>query len=465
MMRYFLEYWADQISRMEAINMAIRFSNRKTQRFYFQKDGKDKSYVIIYGEEVDTKPGTSFKGEGHTKVTYRGRTGAIKHYKLEGGVRGPDLRGKRTLEMYFLDVGQGDAAFVVTPNNTKILVDGGLKKTTTADFLIWKYRLDKPANQLTINHLFLSHADADHVKGLIPILEHPRIAVQHIWHNGIALYDSGFNEALGNVVDGTLHTLHSSLDDLAGKDLTETFKKWTDAVRTSGATYLALDRSTGTLDIGDAEIQLQITGPHKLSDSTLKWLGDKSHTINGHSLTFRLIHDHVRVLFSGDMNVEGSKHILAQPGAALGLDSHVFKSPHHGSHEFHQPFLNAVRPVITVVSSGDSPDHGHPRASFLGGIGKAGRTGQHLIFSTEIAATFTEDGEQEEPVADVPEDMDPALMFSTTPLNTQARKRFKKALSGIINVRSNGRELYAARRVTASYQWESYDPIDAMTLS
>ena len=107
------------------------------------------------------------------------------------------------------------------------------------------------------------------------------------------------------------------------------------------------DRGTGTLDIGDPDIRIEITGPRKNADGTLKWLDDKAHTINGHSLTFRLVHDHVRVLFSGDMNVEGSKHILEQAGAALGLDSHVFKSPHHGSHEFHQPYLNAVRPAIT----------------------------------------------------------------------------------------------------------------------
>ena len=202
------------------------------------------------------------------------------------------------------------------------------------------------------------------------------------------------------------------------------------------------------------------TGPQREPDGSFHWFGDKSHTINGHSLTFRLVHDHVRVFCSGDLNVEGSRHLLDQSGGALSVDAHVLKSPHHGSHEFHRPFLAAVRPIVTVVSSGDSPDHGHPRAAFLGAVGAAGRAAQHLVFSTEIAATFTEQGEEEAPVPELPEDVDPDLMFSTTALNSQARQRFKKALSGIINVRSNGRELYAARRVTASYQWEAYEPID-----
>ncbi len=440
--------------------MAIRFSNRKTQRFYFKDGSDEKSYVIIYGDEVNTKSGASFKGAGYSKVEYRGRTGALKDYRLESGEKAADITKKRALEMYFLDVGQGDAAFVVTPDNRKILVDGGIKLTTTAEFLIWKYRLDKLANSLTINHLFLSHADEDHVKGLIEVLKHPRIKVEHVWHNGIARYASGFNQELGDVNNGILGTTHSSLDDLDGQHLAGTFKKWVDAVRAEGATYEALDSDSGHIDIGDPEIQIEITGPKKNAGGTLKWLGDKSHTINGHSLTFRLSHDHVRVFFSGDLNVKGSIHILDQPGAAPKLDSHVFKSPHHGSHEFHQALLNAVRPLITVVSSGDSPDHGHPRASFLGGIGRAGRANQHLVFSTEIAATFIDANDDEAHAEEVAGEVDPDLRFATALQNSQARKRFKKALPGLINIRSNGRELYAARRVMASYQWESYSPIE-----
>ncbi len=439
--------------------MATKFSTRKTQRFYYRLNGGDEdSYVLIYGDEVDVTPGASFKGAGFARAAYRGRSGAIRKYRI-GGADRPDVGDDRTLEMYFLDVGQGDAAFIVTPNGTTILVDGGIRRTTTTDFLVWKYRLDDPANALTIDHLILSHADSDHVIGLIPLLMHPRISVNHVWHNGIGLFDSGFDTPLGDVANDRLTTLHSSLADLAGLDLTETFRDWTDAVAHQGAGYQALSRADAVLDVGDPAVRLEIVGPVRNADGTLDWLKDKSHTINGHSLTFRLVHDHVRVMFSGDMNVEGGRLLMAQPGAALALDSHVFKSPHHGSHEFHQPYLNAVRPLVTVVSSGDSPDHGHPRAAFLGGIGRAGRSDDHLIFSTEIAATFL-DADDEGPPPQVDPETDPELMFATSALNRDARRRFKQALPGIINVRSNGREIFAARRVQAGYQWESYAPID-----
>ena len=438
--------------------MATRFSARKTQRFWFDDNGEERSFVLIFGDEVNTLTGDSPKGNGYAKVTYRGRTGSLKKYRIDGEDQ-LDLMKTRPLETYFLDVGQGDAAFIVTPNGNKILIDGGITEST-AEFLIWKYRLDKPTNRLVINHLFLSHADQDHVKGLIPVLLHPRITVENVWHNGIGLYRSGHNTPLGTEAGDILTTTHDTLADLDGADLTWTFRKWTEAIHDEGANYRALDASMGHIDVGDPAIRMEIVAPVKHPSGGYEWLHDKSHTINGHSLMLRLVHDHVRMFFSGDANIEGSEHLLAQPGGAMALDAHVFKSPHHGSHEFHIPFLRAVRPLISVISSGDSPDHGHPRASFLGAVGAAGRADQHIVFSTEIAATFTDSGEDDTPPPPHDEDADPDLMYSTSTLNRQARERYKKKLSGIINVRSDGRHLYAARRVMASYGWESYDPID-----
>ena len=114
--------------------------------------------------------------------------------------------------------------------------------------------------------------------------------------------------------------------------------------------------------------------------------------------------------------------------------------------------------MVTVISSGDSPDHGHPRASFLGGIGLAGRGENPLIFSTEIAATFVDAGDRA-----AVDDAEPTTLgdldFSMSSSNVTARRRFKKVLSGIINVRTDGEHIYTARRVRASYQWELYGPI------
>lgn len=164
--------------------MARRFVNKKTHRFYFTNEtGESSSYVLIFGGEVSTSSVSAPSGGSYRSVRYRGRLGEWVP---------PPLSGTRSTEMYFLDVGQGDAAFIVTPNDTKILVDGGLRDIALG-FLIWKYRLDVGSNQVVIDHLFLSHADKDHVEGLIPVLRHPRITVRNIYHNGIGLFGSGFN--------------------------------------------------------------------------------------------------------------------------------------------------------------------------------------------------------------------------------------------------------------------------------
>lgn len=435
--------------------MATRFVNKKTHRFHFVKeDGEKASYVLIFGDEVDTLQGAAPSGGNHRRVKYRGRVGEWVP---------PPLTSKRSTEMYFLDVGQGDAAFVVTPNDTKILVDGGLRQLALG-FLIWKYRLDLAGNEVTIDHLFLSHADKDHVEGLIPLVRHPRITVRNIYHNGIGIFDSGFNTPIGNKTGSRLTTLHNSTHDLNGLDLASgnqaVFADWITAVRTSQAHYQRLDRSDSVLDIGDPDILVEITGPVLEPDGTpVLWMKDKSHTINGHSLTFRLSHGDVRVFFSGDLNERGADRLLGLPAGALSVNAHVFKAPHHGSHEYSEDLFAAVNPMITVISSGEIPDHGHPRANFLAAVGRAGRGPEPLVFSTELAALFVD---SHDPVAVAarddgtkPRDIDFAAAQAA-----DAHQRFKKVLPGIINVRTDGESLYAFRRVQQGYQWESYGPIE-----
>ncbi|ASV29771.1 ComEC/Rec2 family competence protein [Maribacter cobaltidurans] len=429
--------------------METRFLGSKTKRFYFNNGAEDVSYVVIYGDELQVEPLEDNVAESYRTAIYRGRTGKI--------ASNTTLLKKRSLEFYFLDIGQGDASFTVTPDNIKILVDGGLKDRALG-FLIWKYRLDQPDTSVVIDHLFLSHADKDHIEGLAPLLSHPKITVKHIYHNGIGLFSEGHNTELGTVQDERLVTLHDTVEDLSGQKLKDSFKTWIDAVSTSDATYKRVDASDGYLPIGDASVQLEILGPTLEQDNTLKWFNGKSHTINGHSLIFRMDYGHVRTFFSGDLNIEGSEHLLSIPGNTLKVNAHIFKAPHHGSHEFSQDLLNHVNPMVTVVSSGETPDHGHPRAVFLGGLGLAGRGRMPLIFSTELSALFIDAGDVE---AQVHSDSEVTTLddldFSNSTSNSEARQRFKKVLPGIINVRTDGERIYAFRRVQMGYQWESYE--------
>jgi beta-lactamase superfamily II metal-dependent hydrolase len=363
--------------------------------------------------------------------------------------------------MYFLDVGQGDAVFIVTPNDRKILVDGGLRDRALG-FLIWKYRLDDPANEVTIDYMIVSHGDKDHIQGLTPVLDHKQIHVDNIFHNGIAVFKSGFNTSLGNVdAQDRLTTLHDATAELAGLNLSKTFDEWIQAVNGSSASYHAVSSETAVINIQDPDVSLEVLGPiREPGGNAIKWFGGKGPTINGNSVVFRLIHDEVRVLFTGDINKAGAKHLISDTTIPAKLDAHVLKAPHHGSDDFHQPFFDAVRPMITVISSGDDPDYGHPRAIFLGGVGMAGRGSKSFIFSTEIAATFIDAGDEHSVAMVIMEDPTTLrdLDFSEHSAYAIARLRFKQVLPGIINVRSTGKRIFTARRVNAWYQWESYPP-------
>ena len=89
----------------------------------------------------------------------------------------------------------------------------------------------------------------------------------------------------------------------------------------------------------------------------------------------------------------------------------------------------------------------------MGMTGKVSRGDEPLLFSTELVALFTVDEDAAAPDADDdPDPTDPAMI-------SQARRRCKKRLNGIINVRTDGEHLYAARRVAAGYQFVTYGPI------
>ena len=90
------------------------------------------------------------------------------------------------------------------------------------------------------------------------------------------------------------------------------------------------------------------------------------------------------------MRIAPARVLACENCRALRLNVHVFKAPHHGSHDYDEDLLAAVNPMITVVSSGEIPDHGHPRANFLAAIGRASRGPEPLLFSTELAALFVD---------------------------------------------------------------------------
>lgn len=74
----------------------------------------------------------------------------------------------KKLKIYFVDVGQGDCTFIVTPKNKTILIDGGGSLTDefdVGDKIVIPYLLDR--GYTTIDYIMISHFDQDHVRWIV----------------------------------------------------------------------------------------------------------------------------------------------------------------------------------------------------------------------------------------------------------------------------------------------------------
>lgn len=118
------------------------------------------------------------------------------------------------LELRFLNVGQGDAALIITPEGKHVLVDAGPSAATVLPYL-------RSQHYDTLDLVVASHAHADHIGGMTDVLA--STVVRNYLDNGIP------------------HT-------------TATYQRTMQAVEASGARYL---QATGrTITVGSARLRV-----------------------------------------------------------------------------------------------------------------------------------------------------------------------------------------------------------------
>jgi beta-lactamase superfamily II metal-dependent hydrolase len=374
-------------------------------------------------------------------------TGFIVPRKVKPAEVTRKASANKVLRVNFVDVQQGDGAVIESPDGKVVLVDGG-DNQLFARYLAGRYRDTSDVKPKEIDCIVVTHGDGDHFNGLTEIHEsethaeklkqlfiHPR----RVYHNGLVKRPSKRDnkavperEMLGATVttdDGVFIVgLEDDPRDVPETEMNQPFKLWRRALNawtkrgpievrrlqfgdTTAFDFFnkgklridVLGPITQTIDggpalrfLGEPRAGLK-TGHESLTASTPAFSGlSASHTINGHSIVFRLSYGKFSYLFTGDLNEQASTFLVDQDaGGAVTLESEVLKVPHHGSADFSAPFFEAVSPVVSIVSSGDESrlkEYIHPRATLMGSLGRWSRIEEPLIFVTELVAFFEVEG-------------------------------------------------------------------------
>lgn len=222
----------------------------------------------------------------------------------------PDA-GSERLVVSLLNVGQGEALFIQTPQGRQILIDGGPDASVLEEL-----GSVMPLGDRTIDLVVLTHAHSDHVSGLVHVLE--RYNVSGILETG-APYTTGVYSA------------------------------WREAVAREGAT--AVQALPGRRIVLDSDTTLTVYAPNPTRAAAEK-------NPNNASVVLMLQHGVVRMLLTGDIEAPVEQRLLAQ-GADLAAD--ILKVGHQGSRTSSTlPFVMRVSPRVGIMSVGAGNTYGHP---------------------------------------------------------------------------------------------------------
>jgi len=294
--------------------------------------------------------------------------------------------------MSVLDVGQGDAMLLDGPGDAEILIDGG----PTPDLARALSRL--LGDDRTVDLIVLTHPHADHLVGLVPVLE--RYDVGRLLMTGVVHTTEEYDRFLEAVRDRKIPTtiaiagqtydvgptrlevLHP-FEDLSGKRV--------DNLNSSSIVLMATASGVCSPPPQDVLPLLQRGSERGLRVQTRR--GELEGVCNQSENT--------RILLTGDaeMDVEqallerycGDRSSPAVPCERLRAD--VLKVPHHGSQDSStSAFLTAVKPQHAIMSVGRRNDYGHPHRRALKRLERVGARIWRTDRDGDITVTFGEEG-------------------------------------------------------------------------
>ncbi len=470
----------------------IRYVNTKTTKLY-TRDGSGKELIeLLWGDQLTVLDDSDAL---QTLVKARNCTGYVNNEAIGD---------TPLLELYFIDVGQGDGILIVTPDRKHILIDGGYNRKkqphgkSAADFVDWKFKRDYGKNKILLDAMIASHCDADHYGGLWDLvnpnetegLDTHETVVNNFYHAGVSWWQNAAGtRSLGESKDGYLTTLlgdRSSLEEALSNDTYKLQGEWGKFLSCINDTGCNVQRLGYNADQdfqyvpdfgpGENDVNLKVLGPvcyHENGVDKVRNLGSDSKNTNGNSILLRLDYGRARILLTGDLNKNSQQDILnAFKGNRQELAADVVKSCHHGSDDCSYEFLECVHASATIISSGDDENHAHPRPNIVAASGAAGfKTVEKdemitpLVFSTEISRSMRI-GEPQKFEAGGAEYQPEEVHAFYTRVASGALRGQKKEIDmhrarivdgivyGLVNVRTDGERILCATLNEGKYKWE-----------
>jgi len=234
----------------------------------------------------------------------------------------------------FINVGQGDSALIQDGSGFDVLIDGGV---APAGGTVTQFLRDHGATDLEV--MLASHADADHIGGLIAVLQAPDITTHAVLYNGYP---------------GTTSTWNSFVAAAAARGLTLTPVQFPSVLTWGDMTAYVLNPAAGL----------------------------SSPATNDASVVVRLDYGQVRELFTGDIGAAVEATVVARQ---TPVAAELLKVPHHGSvYSSSAAFLSAVHPQVAVISVGLN-SYGHPSPQTISRLQASGG----VIYRTDRLGNIT----------------------------------------------------------------------------
>jgi len=242
------------------------------------------------------------------------------------------------MAVYFVDVGQGDAEFIVLPDSKTVLIDGGPKRNTEklAKFL-------SSHSITTIDYVVLSHPDEDHYGGLEYVFDHCQV---NNFYDTKKVKQSASKLRRKAVVEPGCHIYYPSAN---------TTLSWDPTVKVEVLSAYC-PKTPSASSVNDASIVLKLT------------YKDKS------------------ILLTGDIDTKVEDELLQRCGN--NLSSTVLKVSHHGSkHASSTSFLEKLKPKYAYIEvdgkDSKAMQYGHPDQNVLSRLLAVGTT----IYRTDSGGT------------------------------------------------------------------------------